>query len=181
MFIAFISVVLIKHRIQEAPYGAFFDGEKRMKQDVLAELLAPTIEDMGFRFWGLEYLIRKADALLRVYIDHENGISVENCASVSHEISGILDVEEPITMAYILEVSSPGMDRILFNAQQFKEFIGENVKIKFNQMVEGRRKIKGRIQKVNGETITLDVEGEDFSFENDQIMRARIQPTFDGV
>lgn len=152
-----------------------------MKQDLLSELLAPVIEDMGFRFWGLEYMVRKADALLRVYIDHENGISVDDCANVSHEISGILDVEEPITMAYTLEVSSPGIDRILFNANQFSEFAGETVKIKFNQMVDGRRKVKGLIHAVAGNTITLDVDGEEFDIDFDQIMRARIEPVFDGV
>lgn len=152
-----------------------------MKQDVLAELISPIIEDMGYRFWGLEYQVRKADALLRVYIDHENGISVNHCAEVSHEISGVLDVEEPISMAYILEVSSPGMDRILFSASQFEELIGEKVKIKFNQMVEGRRKIKGQINTVDGQTITLTTDDELISFEFDQIMRARIEPGFDGV
>ncbi len=152
-----------------------------MKQDKISELLAPIIEDLGYRFWGLEYQVRKADALLRVYIDHENGISVDDCATVSHEVSGILDVEEPITMAYILEVSSPGMDRILFSASQFSEFLGEKVKMKLNQMVDGRRKIKGKIESVDGETITIDSDDEKINIEFDKIMRARINPGFDGV
>ncbi len=152
-----------------------------MKQDKLSELLAPTIEDLGYRFWGLEYQVRKVDALLRVYIDHENGISVDDCANVSHEISGILDVEEPITMAYILEVSSPGMDRILFSAEQFNEFGGENVKIKLNQMVEGRRKIKGKILSVEQQKITIGMDDEEITIEFEQIMRARINPAFNGV
>ncbi len=152
-----------------------------MKQDKLTELIAPVVEDIGFRFWGLEYQVRKADALLRVYIDHENGIHVDDCATVSHEISGILDVEEPITMAYILEVSSPGMDRILFSPEQFAEFIGYDVKIKLNQMVDKRRKIKGEISEVNDEKITISVENEDITIAFDQIMRARINPNFDGV
>jgi len=152
-----------------------------MKQDKLSELLAPIVEDLGYRFWGIEYQVRKADALLRVYIDHENGISVDDCATVSHEVSGILDVEEPITMAYILEVSSPGMDRILFSAAQFSEFVSEGVKIKLNQMVDGRRKIKGNISSVDGEKITIVSENEKITIEFDKIMRARINPGFDGV
>ena len=152
-----------------------------MKQDKLSELLGPVIEELGYRFWGLEYQVRKVDALLRVYIDHDNGISVDDCATVSHEISGILDVEEPITMAYILEVSSPGMDRILFSAQQFSEFKGDGVKIKLNQMVDGRRKIKGNIESVNGEVITINTEDENINIEFDKIMRARINPGFDGA
>lgn len=152
-----------------------------MKQDKLSELLSPIVEDLGYRFWGLEYQVRKADALLRIYIDHENGISVDDCAKVSHEVAGILDVEEPITMAYILEVSSPGMDRILFSANQFSEFIGEDVKMKLNQMVDKRRKIKGKIDSVEGEQITIESEQEKITIAFDQIMRARINPGFDGV
>lgn len=152
-----------------------------MKQDKLSELLAPIVEDLGYRFWGLEYQVRKADALLRIYIDHKNGISVDDCATVSHEVAGILDVEEPITMAYILEVSSPGMDRILFSAAQFSEYVGQDVKMKLNQMVDKRRKIKGIIASVDGEQITINSEQEEITIKFDQIMRARINPGFDGV
>ena len=152
-----------------------------MKQDILIDLIAPVVEDLGYIFWGLEYQVRKADALLRIYIDHANGISVDDCATVSHEVSGILDVEEPITMAYILEVSSPGMDRILFSASQFTLFIGEHVKIKLNQMVDKRRKIKGVISQVDNENITIDSEDEKITIAFDKIMRARLNPGFDGV
>lgn len=158
-----------------------YKTENNMKQDKLSELLEPIVEDLGYRFWGLEYQVRKADALLRVYIDHKNGISVDDCAKVSHEVSGILDVEEPITMAYILEVSSPGMDRILFSAQQFSEYLNESVKMKLNQMVDGRRKIKGKINSVEGEIIAINTDDEIINIEFDKIMRARINPGFDGV
>ena len=152
-----------------------------MKTDKLTELIAPVVEDIGYIFWGLEYQVRKVDALLRIYIDHENGISVDDCAAVSHEVSGILDVEEPISMAYILEVSSPGMDRILFSAQQFEAFIGQQVKIKLNQRIDNRRKIKGVIDAVDDEEITIKSDQEDIKIEFNQIMRARINPGFDGV
>ncbi|MCF6287811.1 MAG: ribosome maturation factor RimP [Proteobacteria bacterium] len=152
-----------------------------MKQDKLTELLAPVVADLGFRFWGLEYQVRKADALLRIYIDSKQGIHVDDCATVSHEISGILDVEEPITMAYILEVSSPGMDRILFNPSQFSEYVGNKVKIKLNQMVNKRRKIKGTIAAVDGDKITITADDETIIIDFDDIMRARINPNFDGV
>ena len=152
-----------------------------MKQDKLSKLLAPVVTDLGYRFWGLEYQVRKADALLRVYIDSPQGISVDDCAAVSHEISGILDVEEPISLAYMLEVSSPGMDRILFNAQQFSEFVGQSVKVKLNQMVDKRRKIKGRIVAVEDAQITIETDNDQIMIEFDQIMRARINPDFDGV
>lgn len=152
-----------------------------MKQDKLTTIIAPLVEDLGYRFWGLEYQVRKVDALLRIYIDKEQGIHVDDCASVSHEVSGILDVEEPITIPYILEVSSPGMDRILFTAEQFSEYSGEKVKIKLNQMVEGRRKIKGTISSVNDDQITINTDDDHITISFDQIMRARIDPSFDGV
>ena len=152
-----------------------------MKQDKLTTIIAPLVEDLGYRFWGLEYQVRKVDALLRIYIDKEQGIHVDDCASVSHEVSGILDVEEPITIPYILEVSSPGMDRILFTAEQFSEYSGEKVKIKLNQMVEGRRKIKGIISSVNDDQITINTDDDHITISFDQIMRARIDPSFDGV
>jgi len=152
-----------------------------MKHDKLTTIIAPIVEDLGYRFWGLEYQVRKVDALLRIYIDNEQGINVDDCATVSHEIAGILDVEEPITMAYILEVSSPGMDRILFTAEQFSEYTGKNVKIKLNQMVDGRRKIKGKISSVNDDQITINTDDDHLTISFDQIMRARINPSFDGV
>ena len=144
-------------------------------------MLTVPVEALGFQLWGIEYVHAGRHSVVRVFIDHENGISVDDCAKVSHEISGILDVEEPITMAYILEVSSPGMDRILFSAHQFSEFIGEDVKIKLNQMVESRRKIKGTILSVDGDNITIGMEDSEIIIEFDQIMRARINPVFDGV
>ncbi|MEZ5496281.1 MAG: ribosome maturation factor RimP [Gammaproteobacteria bacterium] len=149
-----------------------------MKQKVLTELLEPVITAMGYVFWGIEYQIRKADALLRVYIDSPEGISVDDCADVSYEISGVLDVEEPISMAYVLEVSSPGLDRILFTPQQFEQFIGEEAKINLNHKIDNRRKIKGKIITVEGDKITIESEGEQIIVDFDTIMKARIVPGF---
>ena len=84
------------------------------REQKIEALLEPTIEALGFELWGLEYLSQGRHTLLRLYIDGENGVTVDNCAEVSRHVSGVLDVEDPITGEYTLEVSSPGVDRLLF-------------------------------------------------------------------
>lgn len=152
-----------------------------MKEKLLTELISPVIEDMGFVFWGLEYLPQKNSAILRVYIDHADGITVNNCADCSREISGILEVEDPITGAYVLEVSSPGMDRVLFKSSQFDYYVGEFVQIKLAQPVDGARNIKGEIKSVDGDKIIVANEVTEYEFEMSNVMKARLKPTFGGV
>lgn len=83
------------------------------RSDDLNALLGPVVEAMGYEFWGLEYLQGRG-AVLRIFIDKDDGISVDDCAAVSHQASGVLDVEDLISGEYNLEVSSPGMERPLF-------------------------------------------------------------------
>ncbi len=149
-----------------------------MKTEQLTTLLQPVIEDMGFQLWGIEYQPRKGDALLRIYIDHDNGISVDDCAEVSHEVSGVLDVEDPIKTAYTLEVSSPGIDRTLFYPEQFFRYLGENARITVSQPIDGRRKFRGRIMGVEGDDITLDAGQETVTITFGNIMKAKLDPKF---
>ncbi len=152
-----------------------------MKEKLLSQLLQPVIEDMGFLFWGLEYMPQKNNAILRVYIDHENGVNVNDCANCSREMSGLLEVEDPIQGAYVLEVSSPGMDRVLFNAQQFNTYLGEFVQVKLAQPVAGARNIKGIIKAVNEDHIVVANEVTEYGFEMGNVMKARLKPTYGGV
>ena len=147
-----------------------------MKEKLLTNLLSPVIEDMGFVFWGLEYLPQKNNAILRVYIDHADGISVDNCADCSRELSGILEVEDPIKGAYVLEVSSPGFDRVLFNSQQVARYLGEQVQIKLAQPVNGARNIKGVIDSVDGDSIVVANEVTEYEFDMGNVMKARLKP-----
>ena len=91
----------------------------------LDNLLRPVIADLGYVCWGIEYQRQGRGALLRVYIDSEAGIDLEDCEQVSRRLSGILDVEDPIAGEYLLEVSSPGLDRLLFTRAHYEQFIGE--------------------------------------------------------
>ncbi len=152
-----------------------------MKEKLLTQLVQPVIEDLGFGLWGVEYLPQKNNTILRVYIDHENGVGVDDCARCSHEISGLLEVEDPIKSAYVLEVSSPGMDRVLFNAEQFALYIGENVQVKLAQPVDGARNIKGTIKAVDDGQIVVANEVKDYGFEMNNVMKARLKPSFGGV
>ena len=152
-----------------------------MKEKLLSQLIEPVIQDLGFALWGVEYLPQKNSAILRVFIDHENGVNVSDCAQCSREISGVLEVEDPINGAYVLEVSSPGMDRVLFNTKQFSQYIGEYVLVKLAQPVLGARNIKGTIQSVSEEEIVVANEVMEYGFEMANVMKARLKPTFGGV
>ncbi|MCX7552845.1 ribosome maturation factor RimP [Marinicella sp. S1101] len=147
-----------------------------MKEKLLTQLIQPVIEDLGFVLWGVEYLPQKNNAILRVYIDHENGVGVDDCARCSHEISGLLEVEDPIKSAYVLEVSSPGMDRVLFSSEQFADYVGEHVQVKLAQPVDGARNIKGTIKSVSDEMIVVANEVTEYGFEMTNVMKARLKP-----
>lgn len=139
-----------------------------MLQDEIERLLAPTIEDMGYELWGFDYLSQGKHTLLRIYIDKESGIGIEDCEKVSRQVSALLDVEDPISGNYNLEVSSPGIPRPLFKAKQYVRYLGEGVHIKLFKPVDGRRKFKGKIISANESTVMLEVEGlpQEFSFSN---------------
>ena len=149
---------------------------KRVEQ--LTALFAPVVEDLGFVLWGVEY-IQGRGAVVRGFIDHEDGITVDNCAAVSHEISGVLDVEDPISGEYNLEVSSPGMDRPIFELAQYADYIGEDVQLKLLAPVAGKRKLTAAIVAVDGETLVVELDGETLRIPYGQVDRARLQPRFD--
>jgi Uncharacterized protein conserved in bacteria len=112
------------------------------KQSQLEELLEPVVESMGCELWGLEYFAQGRKSMLRIYIDKKpDGVLVEDCESISRQISSVLDVEDPITGEYTLEVSSPGMDRPLFKLKQFSEYVGETIAIKLRVGFDGGRSL----------------------------------------
>ena len=146
--------------------------------DRLIELLAPVVMDLGYEFVGMELNPHPANGFVRIYIDAEDGITLEDCEKVSREVSAQLDVDDVIKGRYNLEISSPGMDRPLFTAEQFSRFIGETVKVTLARPVEGRRKLKGTIVNVENATISVDVDGQQFAFDNADVVKARLVPQF---
>ncbi|MFC1578904.1 ribosome maturation factor RimP [Pseudomonadota bacterium] len=146
------------------------------KDQQITDLLGATIEALGFELWGVEYLSQGRHSLLRIYIDAEEGISVEDCALVSQQVGSVLDVEDPITGEYTLEVSSPGMDRLLFRLDQYPGFVGEVVELRLRTPFEGRRKFKGVLTGIEGEDVVVRVDDHEYLLPHSAIEKARIQP-----
>ncbi len=148
----------------------------RQAAEHLYELVTPAVTALGYELVGLEYLAQGRHSVLRVYIDADAGVTVDDCARVSHQISGVLDVEEPIRGEYALEVSSPGLDRPLFTLDHFERFKGRQVRLVLNAPWQGRRKLTGRLRGVQDETIALDLDGEQLLLTLAEIDKARLVP-----
>ena len=144
----------------------------------LVGLLRPGVEALGCELLGIEFESGKRTSLVRIYIDKEDGITVEDCEQVSHQVSAVLDVEDPIAGEYNLEVSSPGMDRPLFEPAHFARFVGEEVKVRLDDPLDGRRNFTGVIAGCEGNTIVLQVDGETARLPFERIRTARLVPTF---
>ncbi|BDY03846.1 ribosome maturation factor RimP [Ferrimonas sp. YFM] len=127
----------------------------------LTDMLQEPVVALGYELVGIQYVRAGSHSTLRVFIDHENGITVDDCAEVSRQVGAVLDVEDPISTEYNLEVSSPGIERPLFTPAHYQRFIGEEVNVLLNMPMEGKRKLKGEIKSVEGEMITLSVQGKD--------------------
>lgn len=143
----------------------------------LTELISAPVEALGYELVGIEF-IRGRTSTLRIYIDSEEGINVDDCADVSHQVSAVMDVEDPITVAYNLEVSSPGLERPLFTAEHYARFAGDEVSLILRMAVQNRRKWQGIIKSVEGEMITVTVEGNDEVFALSNIQKANLVPHF---
>ncbi|WP_024871144.1 ribosome maturation factor RimP [Tolumonas lignilytica] len=145
----------------------------------LTELLDAPVVALGYELWGIEFIRAGKHSTLRVYIDHANGVSVDDCAEVSHQVSALLDVEDPITTEYYLEVSSPGMDRPLLKPAHYARYINHVVAVTLRMAVNNRRKYKGTIKQVDGEMITITVDGRDEILAFANIQQANLIPNFD--
>ena len=150
------------------------------KLEQLQALVSPVVEALGYQCWGVEFLSQGRHSLLRIYIDKQpGGVVIEDCEIVSRQISGVLDVEDPISAEYTLEVSSPGMDRPLFTLEQFAAHAGEQVKIKLRSPFEGRRNFQGLLRGVEEQDVVVQVDDHEFLLPVDLIDKANIIPRFD--
>ena len=137
-------------------------------------MLQPAIEVLDLELWGIEYLTKGRSALLRVYIDSEEGVTIDDCEKVSRQISAILDVEDPIAGEYTLEVSSPGLDRPLFTAEQYATYVGEVINVRLNSPIDGRRKFKGVLNSADPKTIVMTVDNQPVEILFSQIEKANV-------
>lgn len=145
----------------------------------LRTLIQPVVEGLGFELWGLEYLSQGKHSALKIYIDAEKGIDVDDCAAVSRQVSGLLDVEDPLKGKYTLEVSSPGMDRRLFELSQFELYKGSQVKVNLRHPFEGKRKFKGLLCGVEDGDVVVRLGEEEILLPLADIERAQVIPVFD--
>ncbi len=144
----------------------------------LTEMLRPAVEMTGLELLGIEYVSAGNHSVLRLYIDHENGIDVDNCAEVSRQVSAILDVEDPISTEYNLEVSSPGVDRPLFEKAHYEKVVGETVEVKLGMPLNGRRKFKGELEAIEGDNLIVVVDGQDYELPIANIERGNLIAKF---
>ena len=151
-----------------------------MKQapEHLALLIEPIVEGLGYECVGIEYNPHPQHGLLRVYIDSENGILLEDCTKVSHQLSGVLDVEDPISSNYQLEVSSPGADRPFFKLAQFEQFIGSTITVNLFKPINKQRKITGKIESVDGDIVVLQQAGQNIEIPFQAMSKARLVPDY---
>ncbi|HBP0008241.1 TPA: ribosome maturation factor RimP [Pseudomonas aeruginosa] len=149
------------------------------KLEQLQALLAPVVEALGYECWGVEFISQGRHSVLRVYIDRPEGILIDDCEAVSRQVSGILDVEDPISGEYTLEVSSPGMDRPLFTLEQFAKHAGEQVKIRLRSPYEGRLNYQGILRGVEEQDVVVLVDDHEYLLPIDSIDKANIIPRFD--
>jgi len=167
-------------------------------QEDLVRLIRPVVEQLGYEFVGLEYLSNPKNRLVRIYIDRSDdgsvdssddssenrepdGISVDDCAKVSHEVSALLDVEDPISGEYSLEVSSPGIERPLFEPAHYRQFVGERATVHLFAPVENRRKIKGVIVEADDARVVMESDGQRLEVAYADIRRANLKPDLDAL
>ena len=151
------------------------------KQELLHDMIAPIAASLGCELWGLEYLTQGRYTTLRIFIDGPNGVSLEDCEKVSRQVSAVMDVEDPITGEYTLEVSSPGMDRMLFKADHYARYIGEVVNLRLRMARDGRRRFKGTIVKVENDDVLVNVDGKEILLPVDAIDKANVVPRYDEI
>jgi len=161
------------------PFFCFWSVNLSQLERKLTDMLIAPVEALGFELVGVEFVRAGKHSILRVFIDHEDGIDVDDCADASHQISAVLDVEDIITVEYNLEVSSPGMDRPLFNSAHYALVVGETITVKLSIPQDGRRNFKGLLLKCENDTILIRVDNDEFSLAIANIEKGNLVPNFD--
>lgn len=148
-----------------------------MLREELMQLLEPTLGALGYELVDLEFAPAGSGGLLRLYIDAAQAITLDDCERVSRRVSAVLDAEDPIPGRYTLEVSSPGLDRVLRTREHFRRFVGSRVRVQLGTPLEGRRRFTGALREVLDDAVALDVDGgERVLLRFEQIHKARLVP-----
>jgi ribosome maturation factor RimP len=149
--------------------------------DRLIAQVEPVLKDAGYELVEIEFVPGAGGGTLRVYIDipegdSPEGIDLDDCAAASHLISDLLDADDPFPGAYSLEVSSPGLDRVLRTPEHFARFVDNRVKVELRVPRDGRKRYTGMLRRADGESIEMDVDNFSVSIKLAEISRARLAP-----
>ncbi|MGV8980297.1 ribosome maturation factor RimP [Clostridium sp.] len=151
-----------------------------MKNDTLIQKLTkitkPIVEENNCELYHLEYVKEAGENFLRIYIDNESGISLEDCEKISRATSEILDVQDPITDSYCLEVSSPGIERILYDDNHMEKYVGQNVLVNLNSLYEGTKKLEGNLLGFSDMQIEIQYDGNNISIPREKISIVNLKP-----
>lgn len=161
----------------EWAYAHFLFGQVAM-DNLINSLVEPVVTSLGYELWGIEVQGHGNRTTIRVFIDAEDGVDVEGCAKVSRQLSGLFDVEDPLSGRYTLEVSSPGIDRRLFTRSQFQALKGTNIQVNLKSPFEGTKRYKGILCGMEGEDVIVRSGDEELLFPFDEIDKARVIPDF---
>tara|TARA_B100000809_G_scaffold242385_1_gene266436 strand:- start:93 stop:542 length:450 start_codon:yes stop_codon:yes gene_type:complete len=148
-----------------------------LDKDGLISLLEPVVIALGYELVDLD-AHTGGRGTIRVYIDREQGIMLSDCEFLSHQLSAFLDVEGPFSGNYILEVSSPGIDRKLRTLEHFQQFKGQEIRVELSRARNGHKRLKGALIGVKGEQILLELDGDLISLHLSDIHAARLVPQF---
>jgi len=143
---------------------------------VIEKLVEPTVTALGYQFEGLEYQVQGKYSVLRIFIDKVGGVTVEDCQQVSRHVGALLGVEEVIKAGYNLEVSSPGLDRLLFTQEQFEKQLGKMLSVKLAVARDNKKNYTGTLQEVSNEEIILTAGVETVKLSLAEVDEARVVP-----
>jgi ribosome maturation factor RimP len=146
--------------------------------DTVAGLALPLVEAAGCSLWDVEYVKEAGDWFLRVYIDKEEGVSINDCEAVSRPLSDALDQADPIEGSYVLEVSSAGCDRVLKKPEHFQQFLDAEVELRLYRPREGKKDFVGFLKGWEDGDVTLEVSGQPMTFEKKEVAQVRLYPRF---
>jgi len=133
---------------------------------------------MGYDLIEIEHIPNPKHGILRLYIDKEDGVTIDDCSAVSEQISALIDVEDPVRGHFNLEISSPGLDRPLRRLKDFQRFTGSLVKLKTSMPLEGQRNFKGRLLEANEDVLVIETDTEEISLPMSAIEKARLVPEY---
>lgn len=144
----------------------------------VADLITPVLDEVGVVLWGIRYIRNPKRPTLQIFIEKEGGVTIDDCQEVSLQINSLLDVEDLIKSAYHLEVSSPGLDRILFTFEQVCAYVGKEITVELSLPIANRKRFRGILERIDGDILVMKVDNETFEIAYPNVNKAQVIPVF---